>query len=58
MKVKIVTNGAAAYVFPISKGESVRFGSPQKAVNYCNENDLEVVNKDELATFYSMQLKK
>lgn len=58
MKVKIRTNGAAAYVFPISKGESVRFGSPQKAVNYCNENDLEVVNKEELDLFYSKQLKK
>jgi hypothetical protein len=58
MKVKIITKGTVSYIFPISKGESIRFSDPQKAVHYCNEKDLEVVNKDELHIFYSNQLKK
>ena len=57
MKVKIETKGAVAYVFHMNKAESIRFSSPQKAVNHCNENDLQVINKSELSDFYSQQLK-
>ena len=58
MKVNLKTNGAVCHTFPVDKGESVRFSSIQKAINYCNENDIEVVNKLELDRFYWQQLKK
>jgi|TARA_R110000868_G_scaffold294284_2_gene554903 hypothetical protein len=58
MKVRLSTNGVSCRTFPVGKGESVRFSSIQKAINYCNENDLEVVNKEEIHAFYSNQLKK
>ena len=58
MKVKLSTNGVSCRTFPVGKGESVRFSSIQKAIHYCNENDIEVVNKLELDKFYWQQLKK
>ena len=57
-KIEVIIGSSKVKVKRTDGSESTLCKDLQNAVNYCNEQDFTVVNKDQIEPFYSKQLKK
>ena len=58
VKIDIISGSSKVRVRRTDGSESTLCIDLQKAVKYCNENELTVVNKDQIAPFFSQQLRR
>jgi hypothetical protein len=58
VKIEVISGSSKVKVKRTDGSESILCRDLQHAVNHCNEQDLTVVNKDQIATWFSKQLKK
>jgi hypothetical protein len=57
-KIEVIIGSSKVKVKRTDGSESTLCKDLQNAVNYCNEQDFTVVNKDQIESFFSKQLKK
>lgn len=58
VKIEIINGSSKVKVKRTDGSESTLCKDLQHAVNYCNEQDFTVVNKDQIGMFFSRQLRK
>lgn len=58
VKIEFISSSSKVKVKRTDGSESILCKDLQNAVNYCNEQDFTVVNKDQIESFFSKQLKK